>query len=147
MGYRNLIAAVMLALTFTGAHAGSTSPVPVFVDLDGQVAFGDMVTARYSTNKLEFIGCGARSFDLGGGGLFVFGFCQAQDAEGNSANCFTENPDLIDQIKSISAYSFITFSWDLDEGGDMICTGIGNSTQSFYLPRGLTSNKPTGGDL
>jgi hypothetical protein len=45
--------------------------------------------------------------------------------------CDTENPDLIQSIADQDDYSFITFSWNA--AGQ--CDGIGNSTQSFYIPQ------------
>jgi len=62
---------------------------------------------------------------------FLVGFCQAQVVEGESVICFAyDNPELVDQIKSLASFSFITFRWD-DEGN---CTYIGSSTQSQYIP-------------
>jgi len=46
------------------------------------------------------------------------------------AFCSTFDPDLLDAMKSVSDFSFITFSWNV--AGE--CTRIGFSTQSFYLP-------------
>jgi len=126
-------------------YAGGTQPAPVDVDLDNGFAQGDMVTARYSSDKNEFIGCGSRSFD-NGVNSFRFGFCQAEDQDGDRAICFTENPDLLDRIDGISDSSFITFSF-VDDGfgnGGLECIRIGFSTQSFYLPRGNNANGNNG---
>ena len=120
------------------AFGGATQPAPVMIDLVNRAAQGDMWTARSSKNANELIGCGVRTFDNGGGGQFEFGFCQAVDADGVEAFCFTESPELADAVKAISDYSFITFSWD--EDGE--CTRIGSSTQSFYLPRHTTKGEP-----
>jgi len=69
---------------------------------------------------------------LGADGIFQFGFCQAGNAAADEAFCSTENPDLVAALRSISAYSFVSFSFnDLGE-----CTRIGLSTQSFYIPAG-----------
>lgn len=67
----------------------------------------------------------------GAGGVFVFGFCQAATADDVQGFCDTENPDLIQSIADQDDYSFITFSWN----GTGQCDGIGNSTQSFYIPK------------
>ena len=74
-----------------------------------------------------FIGCGVRHNIA----PFVFGFCQASVGAGETetVTCFTEDAGLLDAIKSISDYSFVTFGWN----ADFECTRIGNSTQSFYL--------------
>ena len=75
-----------------------------------------------------------RTFDDGMGGSFVFGFCQAEDAEGNNITCFTDNPVLIDAMRSTSDFAFITFNWRDDGLGGAECIRVGHSTQSFYLP-------------
>lgn len=125
------------AVAFSGvAIAGSVQPFPVDVDLTTNNANGDMVTARYSANDTEFIGCGIRKFDDGAGGATAFGFCQAEDADGERGFCNTDNEDLLDAISSSADFSFVTFSWDEDGR----CTRIGFSNQSFYLPKRLKSN-------
>ncbi len=122
--------ACALALAAGSALAGATNPQPVTIDLDERQAEGAMATARFAGNDVELIGCGVNYFSDGIGGTFVFGFCQAQDANEVYAACFTQNPDLIEAIQSISDFSFIRFNWD--ENDD--CIRIGNSTQSLYLP-------------
>jgi hypothetical protein len=94
-----------------------------------------MVSARYSKDANEIIGCGTRTFGDG----FTWGFCQATDADEVSVGCYTENPVMLDAIAKLSAYSYIGFSWDEDGN----CTYISSSTQSMYLPRNLgTNDKP-----
>ena len=140
MKFKYLFLAAVLALIASGVYAGLQESVPVDVDLDNMRASGDMVTARYSSNKDERIGCGARYFDDGVSIQFSFAFCSARDQDGDDIVCFTENPDLVDVIGGISDYSFLTFQWNEDEE----CTFIGFSTQSFYLPRGLNANGNNG---
>ena len=129
----NLLVALS-ALLSAMAFAGATNPLGVTVDLDERQAEGDMWAARSAKNDVELIGCGVNYFDDGLGGVFVFGFCQAQDANEVYAVCFTQNPSLIEAIHSITDFSFIRFNWD--ENDD--CTRIGNSTQSLYLPHFTT---------
>ena len=101
------------------------------------MASGDQVTARYNVDPDVFIGCGVRRFALGGGGSSDFGFCQAEDADGDRAFCNTANADLLDIIDSSGDFGFITFSYDVATGE---CTRIGFSNQSFYLPKKLDRN-------
>jgi hypothetical protein len=130
-----VIAAAILGVISGIAAAGSIEDLPVEVVLNGDgsgSAFGNMTSARFSDNDVELIGCGTRIIDTGGGSLFEFGFCQATNAAEDRAFCSTENPELVDALRSISDYSFVTFSFnDLGE-----CTRIGLSTQSFYIPSG-----------
>jgi hypothetical protein len=128
-----VLAAMASAVLSPLALAGLTQPQPVVVNLVGDgsgSAFGNMVTARFTANKVEFIGCGLRVFDGGDGApptLFIF--CQASDAAGNLAFCSTESTAHLDALKGIADGSFITFSFNA-EG---VCQQIGNSTQSFYI--------------
>ncbi len=131
MKIKMLLIIATFTIFSTIAAAGEVRSVPVVVDTDNMVAEGDMWTARNSKNDVEFIGCGIRNIDDGVGGVFTFGFCQAQDAEENTIFCFTENDDLLVAMSAISDYSFITFAWDENDE----CISIGNSTQSWYLPK------------
>lgn len=124
-------------LLSTAAFGGSVQPFPVDVDLTNLNASGDMVTARYSENDNEFIGCGIRIIQDGVGGVFSFGFCQAEDRDGVRAFCNSQDAALLDAISSSGDYGFITFSYDEDD----VCTRIGFSNQSFYLPKKLKSNE------
>jgi hypothetical protein len=71
----------------------------------------------------------------GVGGVFHWGFCQAQLVDGAAYTCITTNPDLLDGIDSIADASYVIFSWTDDGTGNLTCTHIGSSTQSFYLAK------------
>jgi hypothetical protein len=119
-----------LALVSSVAVAGQAQPAAVEVDLVNMSAHGDMRTARNDKDKDVFIGCGVRTL-VGGAEPFYFGFCQAEDAEGERIVCSTLDPDLLFAMNATADNSFVTFSWnEVDE-----CTRIGFSTQSFYLPK------------
>ena len=122
-----------LVLAASAAYAGLKQPALVEVDLVNGFAQGDMVTAANSKNDVEFIGCGSRAFDLGEGEIFRFGFCQATDAAGVAVTCLTELPSLLDEFRAASDSSYITFSWSDDGAGNLTCTRVGFSNQSFYL--------------
>lgn len=133
MNIRHLITILACVSLAAAAHAGLVQPAPVDVELDNQIANGDMLTARTSSNSVEFIGCGVRQFD-DGINEFAFGFCQAGDADENQITCFTQTPSLLETIRAISDNSFVTFSWRDDGQGGAECVRVGFSTQSFYLP-------------
>ena len=127
---------IALLTAFAGAaYAGLTQPAVVEVDLVGGFAQGDQVTARTAKEDNVFIGCGIRIFD--NGVPFTFGFCQAEDSDGDHIICVTQEPGLLEAMRSTSAYAFITFSWDENDE----CTRIGFSTQSFYLPNFTTKGQ------
>jgi len=129
-----------LVILSATAVAGRVSIVPVEINLneDGSgFARGNMTTARYSDNDVEFIGCGTRNTALGDGNLFQFAFCQGRDAADNPIFCSTQNPELVAAVRAIADHSFIIFTFDAQ--GE--CTLIGFSTQSSYLPRGDQEDK------
>jgi hypothetical protein len=132
---KKILSVTILALLAGFAFAGLVAPVPVDVDLDNMFAFGDQFTARTSAGDTQFIGCGTRSIDDGTGNPFRFGFCQASDADGDEVTCFTENANLLDEMRANNDYAFITFGWQDDGGGGAECIRVGFSTQSFYLPK------------
>lgn len=128
------LAVALLALASSAALAGlvTEQPVTVTLNADGSgSALGSMTTARFSKNDVEFIGCGVRRIDDGAGGIILFAFCQAADAANVQGFCTTENPALIASIDGQDDFSFITFAWNA--AGE--CRSIGNSTQSFYIPK------------
>jgi hypothetical protein len=132
MKMKQMISIVGLLLGSAAAMAGRVQPAPVEVTMneDGSgYAWGDLVTARYSENDFEVIGCGVRRF-ADGDDVTLLGFCQATSADNVRVACFTDDPRLIDSLASLNVYSYISFSWDADQA----CTSIGNSTNSFYLP-------------
>lgn len=118
---------------FSGiAYAGLLTSFPVAVDInaDGSgAAQGNMASARYSDNDVDQIGCGVRTLFDPSFGALEFGFCQAVDAEGDGAFCFTDSPDLIDTMKVMSDQSYVTFRYDENQS----CTYVGFSSQSQYL--------------
>ena len=132
MKIKTVVISALVTLFASSAFAGQSNDAPVEINSEEMFAMGNMKSARFSDNDFEFIGCGTRTTVIDETESFEWGFCQAgltEDGEGN-AFCFTQNADLITQIKSLASYSFITFRWD--ENGD--CTNVGSSTQSFYIP-------------
>jgi hypothetical protein len=126
-----------MLLFSVAAYAGLAQPAPVTITLHegGGSAQGDMSTARHADNDFELIGCGVRVFETGvDNETFTWAFCQASVAEEATTTCFTENPNLLEGINIISDHSYVTFSWEDDGEGNLTCTRIGSSTQSFYLP-------------
>jgi hypothetical protein len=133
MRMKQLIAVSTLVLGSSAAMAGLVQPSPVEVTLFGNgggIGSGDMVSARFSKDTVAFLGCGVRRIYTVDGSFVVFGFCQARTSTGVNGFCSTEDPALVEALASISDYSFITFTWNAAG----VCTAIGNSTQSIYIP-------------
>jgi len=110
--------------------AGSTIDFFVEIDLVERSAKGNMVDARFSEKEHERIGCGLSAMTFSNGETAEQGWCQASLSKGENTICFTENPILLDTIKAIDDYSYISFKWN--KLGD--CDFIHASTQSQYIP-------------
>jgi hypothetical protein len=135
MKLKQMLVGAVLTLVGGIASGGAYVPVPLTIDLDNQVATGDMYTARLSGNPGDFIGCGIRSPAPG----VTFAFCQARLGPSNDqlVQCFTEDPALVAAVAAMDDFSFILFRWDADAN----CTSVGNSTQSLYLPEFFKTDK------
>ncbi len=131
-----LISAIMAVASFASS-AGVVQPANVVIDTDNRSAQGDMVTARFSDNENELIGCGQRTL-LTGGEPISWAFCQARTTEDDLIICFTQDENLLKQMRTINSYSFVTFRWD--ENGD--CSYVGFSTQSMYIPNQKLTKHP-----
>jgi hypothetical protein len=132
MSMKRMVAMGLLALISATASAGleQENAVVVTLNADGSgSASGNMATARFSKNDVEYIGCGVRRV-AGAAGPILFAFCQANTADEVVGFCETEDTVLVDSIDALSDYSFITFAWNADG----TCRSIGFSTQSFYIP-------------
>lgn len=139
MNTKNLLVLLVLSMFSISVSAGQAESVPVEITVneDGSgSAQGNMRTARNSKNDVENIGCGSRVYDDGAGGTWSWAFCQATDADGVFAQCFTQNPALVAALDSVADGSFLTFGWVENAPEDFECTRIGTSTQSFYLEKG-----------
>ena len=128
------------ALISGSAFAGQAQPAIVNVDLAGSFASGDMITAFDDKNDEVFIGCGTRNTDNGVGGIASRAFCQARDADGDQAVCFTFNADLVETVHAINSDSYVQFFWTDDGSGFLTCQHIGLLTQSFYLDKHTMGN-------
>ena len=126
-----LFLTAILALFASAALAGLYLPEPVSIDLENRCASGDMWSARFTHDDIEFIGCGVCS-TAAGGEMCAYGYCQARDHEGTLVFCATEDPILVDAIKSITAFSHVRFKWEGE-----FCTDINVSTESYFLHKKL----------
>ncbi len=122
--------------------AGFAGEAPVEIDRDLQQASGLPITARFSDNPDETIGCGVQYRVREEGGLSSFAFCQATlsfDPE-NRIICFTFNTELVDKIAELKHYSFVRFEWEEvgEEGEEFFeCTAFRFTTQSHHIPEHL----------
>jgi hypothetical protein len=125
--------AAMMLVPIGAVYGGAHSSALVSIQLDdaGNVigAMGNEADAFNSVDSNQYIGCGGTSDT---------GFCQAHDATAdadgvlNFAICFTANTELLAQIRSVAADSFVLFTMDPTTGE---CTKIRVSHNSFYRPK------------
>jgi hypothetical protein len=98
------ISSVLLSAAVV-AYAGSRSHVFVQVDTVNRYAFGAMTDARGSSDPYQQINCYT--------GTGIAG-CLFVNAAGVAGSCYTFNPALIEQIRSISGESYVNISWNPD---------------------------------
>lgn len=125
--------AAMMLVPIGVVYAGAHSSVEVSLQFDDSgnviVAMGNEADAFNSVDSNQYIGCGGNT---------VTGFCQAHDATAdadgviNSVICTTQDTQLLTQIRSIAADSFVFFTIDPTTGD---CTNIRVSHNSFYRPK------------
>ncbi|MGO4259706.1 hypothetical protein [Lysobacter sp. TAB13] len=119
-------AAAMIAATGL-AQAGEKSNVPVSISTNpqGQAvrAFGMLASARASAGVNQTIGCASSAT-----GTTVVAACEARNAAGTYVQCTTYNAALVAVAQSVSADSYVDFSFD----------GSGNCT-SLYVSNGSSN--------
>lgn len=113
------------------ADAGVQTSQDIYVEHGEDYAYaqGDLTTVRFSDNDAAFIGCGTRTIILENDTVYTFGFCQAGSMADEYVACSTEDPAMLDAIRSLDGTSFVGFNADANGTCDFIAT----STQSVYL--------------
>jgi hypothetical protein len=127
---RTIILASLLLTTATTslALAGRKIPWPVTVDLAAHHAWGSLASTRNSPDSTSMLGCGVH-YDYVNKKNNVN--CAAVDAKGNSAQCATQQPELVQIALGINGDSFLGFRWD-DQG---TCTDIEVVNASYLEPK------------
>ena len=128
MKYFNYLTASIFMAFALSANAGRYDHAPVIVDLVNYVGEGGMAAARYSNNDIEEVGCRIRS--TAGVGSQVQ--CQARDANDVLIYCTSEDPQILEAARSISSYSWISFTTDQRQYGECLTLNISN--KSFHIP-------------
>lgn len=139
-----IVAITAFSIIFSmNAFSGFKSTKPVTIDFENRVASGDMYTARSTEDNNLLIGCGVTAYETGGS---TWVWCQAGDPNAKIPNspevpfvgCWTNDPQMMEAFRLISAYSYVNFEWNDDAPENdpfwNTCSKIYISTQSQYLP-------------
>ncbi|MGH8106120.1 MAG: hypothetical protein ACREO2_07365, partial [Arenimonas sp.] len=105
----------------------------VYVNDVYRSAGGTMTDARGSADNQQFIGCYSY-YDTMGGAAPYMGFCYASNSAGMTKSCSTTNSAIVQSIRSISAESYIGFSWNADG----TCRYVLVNNNSYYKPASAT---------
>jgi hypothetical protein len=128
MKTRSFVSGIALCLALGGvASAGFKQPWAVTIDPVNRTAMGSLGTARNSPDSNQSIGCGV-SYDSVNRKNNVN--CSAMDSTGHTAQCATQQAELIQIALGINGDSFLQFNWNGDE-----CTNIIVFNSSIYAPK------------
>lgn len=119
------ILAVTLLLVGT-AQAGFKATYSTTVDTAGRTAYGDAMSARSAANPSSYIGCSVQGFSSGSGQAI----CEATNAAGVSAYCYSTNPTIVQAAASGGSSSYYYFQWDASSQ----CTYLYVTNVSVYGP-------------
>ena len=129
MKTHTLVTSVALFAVLGGvASAGFKEPAAVTIDKTNRTASGGLGDARNSLDARQAIGCGV-AYDAVNQKNNVN--CSATDLNGNTAQCATQQAELIQIALGISGDSFLRFAWDQSGG----CTNIEVINSSIFLPK------------
>src|SRR5262245_12624138 len=106
----SLVTLTLLLFTFTAtAFAGRKTSWPVTIDLIAHQAWGSLGSARNSPDADSMIGC-AVHYDVVNMKNNVN--CAAMDSKKNTAQCASQQPELVQIALGINGDSYLQFSWD-----------------------------------
>ena len=115
------------------AQAGVSQPWDVEVNFEEGYASGDLQSARWDFHDNVFIGCNAQTHILSDDFRFDYGYCQAEDSNGDFVFCSTHDSDLVGRMSALNDTSWISFYFHGNEKDGYTCTSVKSSTTSFYL--------------
>jgi hypothetical protein len=114
-------------LLFIGiAQAGGKLAYSTTVDTTGRLAYGDAMSARSAANPYSYIGCVLLGYSSGSGGMV----CEASDAAGVQAYCYSDNPGMVQAAASGGSNGYYLFQWDASSQ----CTYLAVENSSKFGP-------------
>ena len=122
MTLRTRLASVLVAASLAGtglvesAAAGTRTEWPVQIDFRAMKAWGSFSSARNSADSVQVIECSLVA--EAGSPLIVS--CTARDANGNLANCGSQDPGFVTIVAALNLDDVLVFQWDKSH----ICTRL-----------------------
>ncbi len=117
---------ISLAVLAGPVSAGRKETWKVVVDTPNKVAYGSLGSARNSSDSVQSIGCSV-FYDTANSRNQVS--CQATTAAGVTAQCGSQDPNLVQVALAIHSNSYVQFRWNAGE-----CTTIFVSNTSALAP-------------
>ena len=102
---------VMGGLIAEPAFAGTKDTPPAFIDTALRRAGGTLGTSRNSVDNIQYVMCYS-VVQLYEGSVFTTATCGVRDSTGHVAVCWTDTPDMVRVIQSMSSDSLVSFDWD-----------------------------------
>ena len=122
-----VLAALSLGAAGAVSASGYKATYPTVVDNINSSARGSLGSTRNVGDGGSYIGCTARRYTDGR----VIGQCMAGASSGVKS-CTTDDPDMIEQIRSVKGDSYLEFTWS---GGT--CTSLHVANWSHFEPKAL----------
>jgi hypothetical protein len=95
------------------ANAGAHYQNPVYIDQTSSMTYvwGSLYSASSSSDSNQEIGCFAEGLS---GGSSTYLYCWAENAAGNVASCYMDNPPsaMLQLISGINSTSYVYFDFD-----------------------------------
>jgi hypothetical protein len=121
MSVRRAIA-IAMALCFTVTAVAGYRQVQrtIVVNQADQVATGQLAGARASTDATQQIGCVAAIENTSTGDadspayIYHWGYCLAVTTTGDSAFCFSLNPEMVAAMRNLQGDAVLEFHWNLN---------------------------------
>jgi hypothetical protein len=114
------------AMAVQSANAGLHYSSPITVS--GTAAWGQVRTARFSTDSKQFIGCAAYGA-VNSSSTYVA--CSASDAAGHTLYCSTYNPNYYVWQAAMSVNGTSSIIFNSDSHGNCIYVYVSNSSTNL----------------
>ena len=121
------VVGALLVAGLSTAGSSSGSPVTLFTDSGSGLpgAKGSLRSARFTSDSVQYIGCGHHAYDDG----TTFVSCYARDAAGTLRTCFTSDQRMVRTAETLDPASYLFFT----VGADGSCERLNTNTSSSEM--------------